>query len=54
MKITEVQVRCSKCGWQGTVGNCEPDIDGDGSLGCPKCLALVRDHKRPWYGRKEK
>ena len=37
MKITEVPVYCPKCNWQGTVIDCEPDIDGDGGLGCPRC-----------------
>jgi len=23
------------------VGECEPDVDGDGSLGCPKCNTVV-------------
>lgn len=31
---------CPYCGKIATVGDCEPNIDGDGSPGCPKCLAL--------------
>lgn len=35
-------VPCScACGWQGVVLECEPDVDGDGSLGCPICGAIV-------------
>jgi uncharacterized C2H2 Zn-finger protein len=40
MKITEALMSCPKCGWTGKVIDCEPDVDGDGSLGCPKCLAV--------------
>ncbi len=40
MKITDVSCSCT-CGWNGTVGDCEPDIDGDGGLGCPVCLETV-------------
>ena len=40
MKITDVPCNCA-CGWSGTVGDCEPDVDGDGSLGCPICLKIV-------------
>lgn len=38
--ITEVKCSC-KCGWTGTVIDCEPDVDGDGGLGCPCCMQLV-------------
>lgn len=40
-RIVDVECTCSGCGWIGTVGNCEPDVDGDGSLGCPECLTVV-------------
>lgn len=40
MRITDVLTNCS-CGWSGTVGECEPDIDGDGGLGCPKCFNIL-------------
>lgn len=39
--ITEARCQCPGCGWTGTVGECEGDVDGAGSLGCPECLALV-------------
>ena len=39
--ILDVKVKCPACGWSGTVGDAEPDVDGDGSLGCPKCLCNV-------------
>jgi hypothetical protein len=32
---------CSNCGWMGTVYDCESDIDGDGSLGCPECETVI-------------
>lgn len=40
MSITKVSCTCV-CGWQGTVYDCEPDIDGDGSLGCPECGKVI-------------
>ena len=40
-KIGDVRGSCSRCGWWGTVYEAEPDIDGDGSLGCPQCLSVV-------------
>lgn len=41
-KIEDVRCICPKCTWVGTVYECEPDVDGDGSLGCPKCGAVVK------------
>lgn len=40
MKITDAPCQCI-CGWSGKVEECEPDIDGDGNLGCPNCLLVV-------------
>jgi len=37
--IAMVPCRCDVCGWRGTVSRAVPDIDGDGSLGCPVCEA---------------
>lgn len=39
--ITDQKCGCLNCNWTGTVGECEPDIDGDGSLGCPHCGEVV-------------
>jgi len=36
-KITDVRMECLKCHRISTVGNAIPDIDGEGSLGCPFC-----------------
>lgn len=36
-KITDVRMECLKCHRITTVGNAIPDIDGEGSLGCPFC-----------------
>ena len=41
MKIGDVVSYCPKCQWYGVVDDCIPDIDGDGSLGCPKCESVV-------------
>lgn len=38
--ICDVPLQCS-CGWSGTVGKAEPDIDGDGGLGCPDCFSVL-------------
>ena len=43
MRITDVIMKCDSCGWIGPVSETEPDIDGDGSLGCPECGEIVRD-----------
>lgn len=40
--ITAQPCSCPSCGWTGTVRDCEPDVDGDGSLGCPKCFTIVK------------
>lgn len=42
MRITDVVVACSKCGWVGRIENTEPDVDGDGNLGCPDCFTKKR------------
>jgi len=39
-RITDGAARCP-CGWWGTIGDCEPDVDGDGNLGCPECFKVV-------------
>ena len=41
MKISDAKVKCPACGWKGIVDDCEPDVDGDGSPGCPICLCNV-------------
>ena len=35
--ILDVPMVCPECGWLGIVGSAVADVDGDGSLGCPKC-----------------
>lgn len=39
--ILEVHVKCPVCNWKGTVFDAEPDVDGEGSPGCPRCLCSV-------------
>ena len=34
-RITDVPMICRMCGKLAVAGDCEPDCDGDGSLGCP-------------------
>ena len=41
MSIADTPARCPACTWEGRAGECEPDVDGDGSLGCPRCNAVV-------------
>jgi uncharacterized Zn finger protein (UPF0148 family) len=38
-KITDMRVRCPKCGWTGKVEDTEPDDDGN--LTCPECETIV-------------
>ena len=33
--ILDVPMKCEICGAVTRAGDCEPDVDGDGSLGCP-------------------
>lgn len=33
--ILDVEMKCGACGFLCTVGESEPDCDGEGSLGCP-------------------
>lgn len=33
--ILDVVLICARCGHSARVADCEPDSDGDGSLGCP-------------------
>lgn len=33
--ITDALLECRSCGKISRVGDCEPDIDGDGRYGCP-------------------
>ena len=33
--ILDVPMKCELCGTVTRLGDCEPDVDGDGSLGCP-------------------
>lgn len=37
--ITAVPASCSDCSWLGTVGECEPNEDGE--LTCPQCRELL-------------
>jgi hypothetical protein len=34
-RIEDVPMKCQLCGTVTRLGDCEPDVDGDGSLGCP-------------------
>lgn len=40
-RITDMPCACT-CGWHGKVDECEPDVDGDGGLGCPECWSLIK------------
>lgn len=45
--ILDAQLRCPLCGTVSKVGECEPDVDGDGSLGCPlpDCGGVMQEMK---------
>ena len=44
--ILDVGVKCPVCPWSGKIGDTEPDVDGDGSPGCPNCLCNVVLHQQ--------
>jgi len=44
-RIGDVKMFCPECDWRGTVYDCDPDIDGDGGLGCPDCHTVVEEWK---------
>jgi len=39
--ILDVKLKCPVCGFEFTIGNAFPDVDGDGSLGCPICFTVT-------------
>ena len=43
--ILDVRVKCLTCGAISRVRDCEGDVDGDGSLGCPvpDCGGIARE-----------
>lgn len=43
--IMDQEVECTEnaCDWSGTVNDCPPDVDGEGTIGCPLCQAAVRE-----------
>lgn len=43
--ILDVAMQCPQCGWKGLVRDAEPDVDGDGSPGCPvtECGGIVAE-----------
>lgn len=43
ISILDVIMQCPKCRLSSRVGDCEPDVDGDGSLGCPACGGVVAE-----------
>jgi hypothetical protein len=44
-RILDVELKCPCCGKVARVGDCEPDCDGEGSLGCPEpdCGGVMRE-----------
>lgn len=43
--ILDVRMQCPECMGIANVGDCEPDIDGEGSLGCPNPKCMTVDKK---------
>lgn len=48
--ILDVKIKCLKCEWKGSVGECDcdvdlPDVEDDGRLRCPECEGLVEEVK---------
>ena len=55
--ITEMPAKC-KCGWFGSVFECDcdadlPDVEDDGRLRCPECskVIVVKTVKHPYSTR---
>ena len=48
-RIMDVPMKCDLCGAVTRAGDCEPDVDGDGSLGCPlpDCGGIVKSATDP-------
>lgn len=46
--IIDVPMVCEKCAHVSPIRDCEPDIDGDGSMGCPlpDCGGTMREAKK--------
>ena len=40
--ILDVKLKCPECNLITTAGEAYPDIDGDGSLGCQRCLYIMK------------
>ncbi len=36
-RIQDTRMWCPECDWNGAASEAVPDVDGDGSLGCPRC-----------------
>lgn len=51
--ILDVPMKCELCGTITRAGECEPDVDGDGSLGCPlpDCGGIAKEVEG-WGGEK--
>lgn len=45
--ILDAELICEMCKTVSRVSDCEPDVDGDGSLGCPlpDCGGVMRERK---------
>jgi len=40
-RITDQLAACPKCHMLARAGECTPDADGDGGLGCPRCGTVI-------------
>jgi hypothetical protein len=45
--ILDVPMKCQRCSAVTRAGDCEPDADGEGSLGCPvpDCGGICKESK---------
>lgn len=39
--ILDVKLKCPACKFKCSVDKAFPDVDGDGSLGCPICFTVM-------------
>lgn len=40
-RIGDIRLTCVHCGWWGGLYEAIPDVDGDGSYGCPDCETVL-------------
>ena len=54
-RIGDVPMRCKICGTVTRFEDCEPDVDGDGSPGCPvpDCGGIAKEFGPEWERKRK-